>query len=135
MEMRRLRDGWHVRFRKKRIPTREQLLAVAAKARTESFEGSFLGRLRLPRHTVAELWKSYAPAAERDNHSWATDKGRAKRLLRYLGNMQADRLTLKKSTGTVRREGEPARDTAHAGDARPQGRAPQSAPRVRGEVR
>lgn len=60
--------------RKKRIPTKEQALAVAAKSRTESFEGSFLGRRRLPRHTVAELWKSYAPAAERDNDSWETDK-------------------------------------------------------------
>jgi integrase len=89
------RDGRHVRFRKKRIPTKEQALAVAAKARTESFEGNFLGRRRLPRHTVAELWKSYAPAAERDNDSWASDKGRAKHLLRHLGNMQADRLTLK----------------------------------------
>jgi hypothetical protein len=53
------RDGRHVRFRKKRIPTKEQALAVAAKARTESFEGTFLGRRRLPRHTVAELWKSF----------------------------------------------------------------------------
>jgi integrase len=88
-------DGRHVRFRKKRIPTREQALAVAAKARTESFEGSFLGRRRLPWHTVAELWKSYAPAGERDNDSWKTDKGRAKHLLRHLGTMQADRLTLK----------------------------------------
>ncbi len=89
------RDGRHVRFRQKRIPTKEQALAVAAKARTESFEGTFLGRRRLPRHTVAELWKSYAPAAERDNDSWATDQGRAKHLLRHLGTMQADRLTLK----------------------------------------
>ncbi|HET6984194.1 MAG TPA: site-specific integrase [Myxococcaceae bacterium] len=40
-------------------------------------------------------WKSYAPAAERDNDSWATEKGRAKHLLRHLGNVQADRLTLK----------------------------------------
>jgi hypothetical protein len=89
------RDGRRLRSRKKRIPAREQALAVAAKARTESFEGSFLGRRRLQRHTVAELWKSYAPAAERDNDSWATDKGRAKHLLRHFGNMQADRLTLK----------------------------------------
>jgi integrase len=89
------RDGRHVRFRKKRIPTKEQALAVAAKTTTASFEGSFLGRARLQRHTVAELWKSYAPAAERDNDSWATDQGRAKHLLRHLGSMQADRLTLK----------------------------------------
>lgn len=40
-------------------------------------------------------WKAYAPAAERDNDSWATDQGRAKHLLRHLGSMQADRLPLK----------------------------------------
>jgi hypothetical protein len=57
------RDGRHIRFRQKRIRTKEQALAVAAKARTQSFEGTFLGGRRLPRHTVAELWTSQAPAA------------------------------------------------------------------------
>jgi len=88
-------DGRHVRFRKKRIPTKEQALAVAAKVRTESFEGSFLVRRRLSRQTVAELWKAYAPAAERDNASWKTDKGRAWHLLRHLGAVQAERLSLR----------------------------------------
>jgi hypothetical protein len=93
------RDGRQVRFRKKRIPTKEQALAIAAKVRTESFEGDFLGRRRAPRYTVAELWAAYGPAAKRDNASWETDAGRAQHLLRHLGRFPADRLPLREVDG------------------------------------
>ena len=74
-------------------------MAIAAKVRTESFEGDFLGRRRPPRHTVAELWAAYVPAAKRDNASWETDAGRAQHVLRHLGRFPADRLSLREVDG------------------------------------
>jgi len=88
-------DGRPVRFRKKRIPTREQAMAVATKIQAESFEGSFLQRKRVPRCSVAELWVAYEPAGRRDNASWESDRGRAQHLLRHLGALPGQRLTLR----------------------------------------
>ena len=92
-------EGRRVRFRRKRIPTREQALAVATKVQAESFEGSFLQRKQVLRHTVAELWDAYAPAARRDHAAFDTDAGRARHLLRHLGSYQAQRLTLREVDG------------------------------------
>jgi integrase len=88
-------EGRRVRFRRRRIPTREQALAVATKVQAESFEGNFLQRKQVPRHTVAELWDAYAPAAQRDHAAFDTDAGRARHLLRHLGSYQAQRLSLR----------------------------------------
>jgi len=48
------------------------------------------------RRVRTELGKTYASAAERDSASWTTDKGRARDLLRHLGAVQAERLSLRK---------------------------------------
>jgi len=88
-------DGKFVRYRKKRIPTKEQAVACATKVKAESFEGRFFDRLRTPTCTVADLWNAYQPVAKRDNDAWQTDVGRAKHLLRHLGVHRAFSLTLK----------------------------------------
>src|SRR5687768_3143313 len=63
-------DGRLVRFRKKRIPTREQAVVLAAKVKAESFEGRFFDQHRTAKLTVTEAWMAYAPKAKRDNDSW-----------------------------------------------------------------
>lgn len=87
-------DGRMVRYRKKRIPTREQAMALAAKAKAESFEGRFFDRLQSSKLTVADAWKAYEPKGLRDNDAWLTDKGRAAHLLRHLGARRAVGLSL-----------------------------------------
>jgi integrase len=86
-------DGCLFRFRKKRIPTREQALALAAKARAEAFEGRFFVRAKPSSYTVDDAWRAYEPKGRRDNDAWQTDRGRAAHLLRLLGAKQAKRLT------------------------------------------
>jgi integrase len=88
-------DGKFIRYRKKRIPTKEQAVACATKVKAESFEGRFFDRVRTPTSTVADLWSAYEPIAKRDNDAWQTDVGRAKHLLKHLGAHRAFSLTLK----------------------------------------
>jgi integrase len=88
-------DGTFVRYRKKRIPTKEQAVACATKVKAESFEGRFFDRVRTPTSTVADLWSAYQPIAKRDNDAWQTDLGRAKHLVRHLAMRRAFSLTLK----------------------------------------
>jgi len=87
-------DGTLFRFRKKRIPTREQSMALAAKAKAESFEGRFFDTARASKLTVAQARAAYEPKARRDNVAWQTDLGRSKHLLRHLGERQAATLSL-----------------------------------------
>src|SRR5260370_32036664 len=78
-----LEDGF--RFRKLRIPTQRQAVALLAKHRTEAFEGRYFDKPKTARMTVAEAWKFYAPASKVHNSSYGTDIGRAAHLLRHLG--------------------------------------------------
>jgi integrase len=89
-----LPDGREVRLRKRTIPTREQAMALIAKARTEAFEGRYFERLQRPKLTVAEAWAAYEPINRRDNDAWQTEAGRARYLLRHLGTLRAVELTL-----------------------------------------
>ena len=88
-------DGPPLRMRKSRIPTREQAMALAAKLKVEAFEGSFFGRHRHSALTVRQAWAAYEPAARRDNRAWQTDSGRAKHLVRWLGDKTCTALTLR----------------------------------------
>ena len=87
-------DGTLARYRKKRIPTREQAMALAAKVMADAFEGRFFDRARPCTVTVKEAWESYSKKSERENDSWQTDKGRSVHLLRHLGSRRVASLTI-----------------------------------------
>ena len=89
-----LPDGPPVRYRRAKIPTREQAVALAAKVKTEAFEGSFFARHRLSSLSVQQAWLTYEPVARRDNRAWQTDSGRAKHLVRHLGEKRCSALTV-----------------------------------------
>jgi len=86
-------DGTESRIRKRRIPTKEMALALAAKAKAAAFEGRFFEKLKPCLLTVAEAWAMYQPVTNRDNDAWRTDKGRADHLLQHLGPKRAQTLT------------------------------------------
>jgi len=89
-----LDDQRTVRFRQRKIPTKELALAIVAKKRAEAFEGRYFDRKREPTLTVADVWALYEPICERDNDSWLSDKGRGRHLVRHLGPRRATRLTV-----------------------------------------
>lgn len=86
-------DGSYGRLKQKRIPTKEQALALEAKARKESFEGRFFDVRKAPKLTVLEAWELYKPAGA-GNDSAQTDEGRAAHILRHLGQRSAVSLTV-----------------------------------------
>jgi site-specific recombinase XerD len=90
-----LPDGRVVRYRQRRIPTKEQAVALLAKKRAEAFEGRFFDRKREPSLTVAEVWAAYEPICKRDNDAAQTEIGRARHVLRHLGDRRATRLSLR----------------------------------------
>ena len=103
-------DGRLKRFRKSKIPTREQALALEAKARAASFEGRFFELARTPKLTVAEAWALYEPVTKRDNDSWRSDVGRARFVVGHLGREQAMDLNQARiDTYRTARRGEPTR--------------------------
>ena len=88
-----LPDGRGQRIQKRKIPTREQAVALEAKIRAEAFEGRFFERLRVPKVTVAQLWKEWEPISRRDKDSWRSDIARARYLCAILGDRIASQLT------------------------------------------
>jgi integrase len=90
-----LPGGRLVRFRQRKIPTREQAMALVAKKRAEAFEGRYFDRPKASKLTVEESWTAYQPVSERDNDTAATEKGRAKHLKRLLGSRLCVELTVK----------------------------------------
>ena len=52
-----LPDGRVKRFRKRKVPTREMAMALAAKVKAEAFEGRFFERTRPVTFTVEEAWE------------------------------------------------------------------------------
>jgi integrase len=104
------------RFQKRRIPTREQAELLVAKVKVEAFEGRFWGGRKKAPPRVEDLWKLYAPVSQRENDSFATEKGRAAHLLKRLGEREAQELTLADIEGyraareqeTTQRGGPPA---------------------------
>ena len=94
-----LPDGTAKRFSKRKIPTREQAVALEAKKKSEAFEGRYLpereaAKTRAPSLSVAEAWRLYEPVSARDNDSHATDRGRAAHVTAHVGNRAASSLTL-----------------------------------------
>jgi integrase len=98
-------NGERIRFRKWRIPTKEQAEMLAAKMKTETFEGKYFERRRVPQLTVSEVWdlyvKKYGPLPKKGEprpaiqyDSYQTDHGRAKCLLAHLGSKAAISLTV-----------------------------------------
>ena len=69
-----LRGGRLVRFRQRKIATREMAMALVAKAGAKTFEGRFFYRLRPPKLTVAEAWAAYEPTNRRDVDGWQSDR-------------------------------------------------------------
>ena len=90
-----LPNGRLVRFRKRKIPTREQAMALVAKRRAEAFEGRYFERPKTSKLVVEEAWKAYQPISERDNDTANSESGRAKHLVRVLGQRVAAELTVK----------------------------------------
>lgn len=114
-----LQNGRPKRIRKWNIPTREQAMALVAKIKSEEFEGRYFDRKVAPRLTLAEAWTDYEPVGERDNDSHESDRGRARNLLKQLGDKVAAHLTLadveayraRRFSETTRRGGPPAPGT------------------------
>jgi len=90
-----LPNGSLTRFRKRKIPTKEQAVALVAKARAEAFEGRYFDRPKASKLVVEEAWKAYQPVSKRDNDTWQSEEGRAKHLNRLLGQRLAAELTVK----------------------------------------
>lgn len=88
-----LPDGTIARFRKRMVPTREQAVALLAKAKADAFEGRHFQRAKPSRFTVRDAWEAYKPVSERDNRSWQTDLGRGAHLMRHLGGRVAEQLS------------------------------------------
>ena len=94
-----LPTGQLTRFRKRKIPTREQAMALVAKARAEAFEGRYFDRPKASKLLVEDAWKAYQPISKRDNDTWKSEEGRAKHLNRHLGQKLAAGLTVKDVDG------------------------------------
>lgn len=56
-----LADGTVERFRKRQVPTKEQAVALLAKAKADAFEGRFFERNKPSKFTVRDAWNAYAP--------------------------------------------------------------------------
>lgn len=52
-------SGERTRFRKWRIPVKEQAEMLAAKMKAEAFEGMYFDRQRTSQVTVQEVWELY----------------------------------------------------------------------------
>jgi integrase len=87
-----LPNGQEVRFRKRKIATKEQAKALEAKKFEEIFQGTYFEERRTISLSVRDLWKEYEPITKRDNASYGSDRGRAVHLLRHLGDREAMKL-------------------------------------------
>jgi integrase len=86
-------DGSDGRIQQRRIPTKEQATSLEAKVKAEAFEGRFFDKRKVLTLSVQEAWELYKPAGQ-ENDSFNTDEGRAKHLIRHLGQKQALGLTV-----------------------------------------
>ncbi len=66
-------DGKLVRFRKRKVPTREMAEALQAKMRIEAFEGRFFDKPKTSKLTVADVW---AALRSRSSAGGTTRRGR-----------------------------------------------------------
>ena len=89
----KLPNGQEVRFRKRKIATKEQAKALEAKTLQEIFDNTYFARRRTTSLTVRDLWDQYEPISRRDNSSYNSDRGRAEHVLRHLGDREVMTLT------------------------------------------
>lgn len=89
----KLPNGREVRFRKRKIPTKEQARALEAKTLQEVFNDTYFENRSRDVITVKQLWTEYEPIARRDNASYASDRGRSAHVLRHLGGHEVMSLT------------------------------------------
>src|ERR1700722_20186935 len=86
-------DGTPVRFRKKKIATKEQAMALVSKKKAEAFEGRFFDKVKTSTVSVADAWTSYEPISKRDIDTWRALNARAVHLSRHLRKKRAVQLT------------------------------------------
>ena len=87
-----LPSGQEVRFRQRKIATKEQARALEAKKFEEIFQGTYFEQRRASALTVRQLWEQYEPITKRDNSSFESDQGRAECILSHLGDREAMKL-------------------------------------------
>jgi integrase len=114
----KLPNGREVRFRKRKIPTREQAKALESKTLGEIFDSIYFESRRTIALTIRQLWEQYKPITLRDNRSHQSDQGRAEHVLRHLGDHRAMTLTRadveeyrKKRLGEKTRRGKPPKSS------------------------
>jgi integrase len=90
----KLPDQSVIRFRKRKIPTREQAEVLVAKRRAEAFEGQYFRRVKAIPLTVRDAWKAYEPVCEQNHKAVLTEKCRSQHLLRHLGNAKVQSLSV-----------------------------------------
>jgi len=86
-------DGTSKRIRKSRIPTKPMAVAYEQKLKAGAFEGVNFKRPKARTLTVEKAWEAYAPSSKLGKRSWQTDEGRAKHLVRHLGDKRCEALT------------------------------------------
>ena len=86
-------DGTRIRFRQRRIPTREQAMALLAKKRAEAFEDRFFDIRKDSTLTVQDLWDQYEESSEETKRSHRQDKNRKNHLIRHFGKKTVSSLT------------------------------------------
>ncbi|MCK9462366.1 MAG: site-specific integrase [Proteobacteria bacterium] len=86
-------DGTHKPKQVSDIPSLDLAKKVRDKLMADAFEGRFFDRPKVRSLTVAGAWKTYAPVSELEKESWQTDEGRAKHLVRHLGDKRCETLT------------------------------------------
>ena len=92
-----LPDGSRKRFRVRKIPTKEQAVALQAKARAETFEGKFFEKRKESKLTVTQLWEEYKPVSKQHKRSHRNDCHRSVHLIRHLGSRHVTNRRLAKS--------------------------------------
>jgi integrase len=80
-----------IRFRQRKIPTKEKAELLLSKKRVEAFEGRFFDRRKVKCITVTAAWELYEPACKQKD-AWKTEKTRAACFLRHVGDRDVSSL-------------------------------------------
>jgi hypothetical protein len=85
-----LPNGQVARFRKRKIPTKEQAVALVARARAEAFEGRYFDRPKASKLAVEHAGRRTSPSAR-----GTTTRGRARRAGRNTSSGTSERSSLR----------------------------------------
>ena len=86
-------DGTRIRYRQRRLPTKEQAMALLAKKRTEAYEDRYFDRRKESTLTLQDLWDLYEESSEESKRSHRQDKNRKNHLIRHIGKKTVSSLT------------------------------------------